>query len=124
MFKTRPFTCSMYAVSMDMLFMVHQPPAGRSPCDKKHNYHLRSTKKINAMDEPAYDEDKLKRMAGAVKVLLECIGEDPEREGLKVRSHFVWQPSPYLVAQDTPERMATESVGVTWYKEQCSMRTA
>lgn len=28
------------------------------------------------------EQDRLKKMSDAVRVLLECVGEDPEREGL------------------------------------------
>ena len=43
-----------------------------------------------AREAQAAEDIRLKRMAEAVKVLLECVGEDPERDGLL----------------DTPMRMA------------------
>ena len=32
---------------------------------------------------PAQNEDRLQKLCGAVRTILECIGEDPNREGLR-----------------------------------------
>jgi GTP cyclohydrolase I len=37
----------------------------------------------NVCDTVDEEDDRLQRMANAVKILLECIGEDPDREGLR-----------------------------------------
>lgn len=49
---------------------------------------LGTKQRLNDTEEEAYA--RLTKMAGAVRTMLECLGEDPEREGLK----------------DTPERYA------------------
>lgn len=32
---------------------------------------------------PEQNEERIKKLSGAVRTILECIGEDPEREGLR-----------------------------------------
>ena len=32
---------------------------------------------------PEENEERIKKLAGAVRTILECVGEDPEREGLR-----------------------------------------
>lgn len=54
--------------------------------------------KIQRLELTAGENDKrIKRLAGAVRTILECIGEDPAREGLR----------------DTPERYAKAMIYFT-----------
>ncbi|KDO27445.1 GTP cyclohydrolase I [Saprolegnia parasitica CBS 223.65] len=43
---------------------------------------LATTKSVRTKDDHLNDTEKLEKMAAAVKVLLECLGEDVNREGL------------------------------------------
>ncbi|EQC33028.1 GTP cyclohydrolase I [Saprolegnia diclina VS20] len=43
---------------------------------------LTTTKSVRSKDDHLNDKEKLEKMAAAVKVLLECLGEDVNREGL------------------------------------------
>ncbi|KAF2859750.1 GTP cyclohydrolase I [Piedraia hortae CBS 480.64] len=39
--------------------------------------------RLQEQEQPREAEERLKKLAGAVRTILECIGEDPDREGLR-----------------------------------------
>lgn len=57
----------MPIVILNILLFCHSGPGTRQ--------RLEST--------PEENEERIKKLAGAVRTILECVGEDPEREGLR-----------------------------------------
>ncbi|KAF2153457.1 GTP cyclohydrolase I [Myriangium duriaei CBS 260.36] len=58
-------------------------PYTRNPTVDFDGLSWPSTGTRDRLDQtPEQEEERLKKLSGAVKTLLECIGEDPEREGL------------------------------------------
>lgn len=58
------------------------------------------------------EEEKLERMAGACRTILECIGEDPDREGL-VKTPMRWAKALQFLTsgyQLTPDQVTNEAV--------------
>jgi GTP cyclohydrolase I len=48
-----------------------------------NHYHLGPGTRQRKESTPEETEQRLEKMSGAVRTILECIGEDPEREGLR-----------------------------------------
>jgi GTP cyclohydrolase I len=48
-----------------------------------NHYHLGPGTRQRKESTPEETEQRLEKMSGAIRTILECIGEDPEREGLR-----------------------------------------